>query len=81
MKNHIQYFQSNPGEKRFNLLHLNALYDLCSKRYLDALIQPGRKENEFRAICQMEDRFPCPGKTIFIADRGYESSLRSTHRE
>lgn len=68
------YFQSNPGEKGFNLLHLNALYDLCSKRYLDALIQPGRKENEFRAICQMADRFPCPGKTIFIADRGYEAT-------
>ena len=66
------YFQSNPGEKGFNLLHLNALYDLCNKRYLDALIQPGRKKNEFQAICQMADRFPYSGKTIFIADRGYE---------
>ena len=67
------YFQSNPGEKGYNLLHLNALYDLCSKRYLDALIQPGRKENEFRAICQMADRFPYSGKTLFIAARGYAS--------
>ena len=75
------YFQSNPGEKGFNLLHLNALYDLCSKRYLDALIQPGRKENEFRAICQMADRFPYSGKTIFIADRGYESYNVFAHIE
>ena len=75
------YFQSNPGEKGYNLLHLNALYDLCSKRYLDALIQPGRKENEFRAICQMADRFPYSGKTIFIADRGYESYNVFAHIE
>ena len=67
------YFHSKLGEKGFNLLHLNALYDLCSKRYLDALIQPGRKENKFCAFCQMTDRFSYPGKTIFIADRGYES--------
>ena len=75
------YFQSKLGEKGFNLLHLNALYDLCSKRYLDALIQPGRKENEFCAFCQMTDRFSYPGKTIFIADRGYESYNVFAHIE
>ena len=75
------FFQSNPGEKGFNLLHLNALYDLCSKRYVDALIQSGRKENEFRAICQMADRFSYQGKTIFIADRGYESYNVFAHIE
>ena len=48
--------RSAPCCAKPNLLHLNALYDLCSNRYLDALIQPGRKENEFRAICQMADR-------------------------
>ena len=75
------YFHSKLGEKGFNLLHLNALYDLCSKRYLDALIQPGRKENEFCAFCQMTDRFSYPGKTIFIADRGYESYNVFAHIE
>ena len=67
------YFQSNPGEKGFNQLHLNALYDLCSRRYIDALIQPGRKNNEYRAMAAMIDRCPATHKTIFIADRGYES--------
>lgn len=66
------YFQSNKGEKGFNLLHLNVLYDLCSKRYLDCLIQPGRKADERGAMCEMIDRFPHPEKTIYIADRGYE---------
>lgn len=67
------YFQSNPGEKGFNQLHLNALYDLCSRRYVDAVIQPGRKNNEFRAMVDMIDRCVSEHKTIFIADRGYES--------
>ena len=75
------YFQSNLGEKGFNLLHLNALYDLCSKRYLDVLIQPGHKENESHAICQMADRFPYSGKALFIADRGYESYNAFAHIE
>lgn len=75
------FLQSNPGEKGFNLLHLNALYDLCNRKYLDALIQSGRKENEFCALCQMVDRFPYPGKIIFIADRGYESYNVFAHIE
>lgn len=67
------YFQSNPGEKGFNQLHLNTLYDLCSRRYVDAVIQPGRKNNECRAMTEMIDRCVSGNKTIFIADRGYES--------
>ena len=48
---------------------------------MDTLIQPGRKENEFCAFCQMTDRFSYPGKTIFIADRGYESYNVFAHIE
>lgn len=47
------YFQSTPGDKGFNQLHLNALYDLGSRRYVDAVIQPGRKNNECRAMADM----------------------------
>lgn len=39
------YFQSQPSDKGFNQLHLNALFDLCEKRYVDAVIQPARKMN------------------------------------
>jgi len=67
------YFQSKPNEKGFNQLHLNALYDLCEKRYVDAVIQPARKENESLAMTQMIDRYCGQQKTIFIADRGYET--------
>ena len=67
------YFQSLPMDKGFNQLHLNALYDLCEKRYTDVVIQPARKENESLAMTQMIDRYPGQKKTIFIADRGYET--------
>lgn len=67
------YFQSLPTDKGFNQLHLNALYDLCEKRYTDAVIQPARKENESLAMVQMIDRYHGQKKTIFIADRGYET--------
>lgn len=75
------YFQSNPGEKGFNQLHLNALYDLCSRRYVDAVIQPGRKNNECRALADMIDQCTSGNKTIFIADRGYESYNIFAHTE
>lgn len=67
------YFQYSLTDKGFNQLHLNAMYDLCNRRYTDAVIQPGRKENESFAMTQMIDRCKGEAKTIFIADRGYET--------
>ena len=57
------YFQSLPTDKGFNQLHLNALYDLCEKRYTDAVIQPARKKNES----------PFSGRFVII--HSYESSV------
>lgn len=65
------YFQSNPTDKGYNQLHLNALFDLCSKRYVDAVIQPSRGKNESLAMTQMIGRYHGGTKTIFIADRGW----------
>jgi len=68
------YFQSTPNSKGFNLLHLNVMYDLCNKVYIDACIQPGRKQNEFKALNDMVDESAFKDdKVIIIADRGYES--------
>ena len=58
------YFQSSPTDRGYNQLHLNALFDLCSKRYVDAVIQPSRKENESSAMTQMVDRYRGDKKTI-----------------
>ena len=75
------YFQSMPDSKGFNQLHLNALYDLCNKLYVDVCIQPGRKENEFRALTDMTDRSNISGDVIVVADRGYESYNVFAHIE
>ncbi len=66
-------------DKGFNQLHLNAMYDLLSKVYTDAIIQPGRKENEEKDFCSLVDRYDSDKKTIFIADRGYESYNTFAH--
>lgn len=57
----------------FNLLHLNALYDLTNRVYLDAELQAHRQSNERQALCDMVKRSPVVGKAILLADRGYES--------
>ncbi|MBD2870840.1 IS4 family transposase [Paenibacillus arenilitoris] len=75
------YFQSQPNTKGYNLLHLNAAYDLCNRLYVDAIVQPRRLCNEGRALAAMVDRSPIKGKTIVTADRGYESYNNFAHIE
>lgn len=57
--------------KGFNMLHTTSLYDILSKRYLDCVVQPGRKKNEFRAGCDLVGRYSYEGSPIFIGDRGF----------
>lgn len=75
------YYQTAPDAKGYNLLHLNAMFDLCERRYTDAIIQPGRTNNECRAMTDMIDRCDSGHKTIFLADRGYESYNIFAHVE
>lgn len=75
------YFQNQPNTKGYNLLHLNTTYDLCNRLYVDAIIQPRRLYNERKALAAMVDRSPIKGKTIVIADRGYESYNSFAHLE
>ena len=65
----------------FYSMHLNALYDLEKHTYTDALIQPVHHKDEFRAFCDMVDRYndPLARKTVFIADRGYCSYNNMAH--
>ena len=59
------------SSKGFNMIHTISLYDVLSKRYLDCVIQPGRKKNEFKALCEIIDRYSYQGTPIFAADRGF----------
>jgi len=75
------YFQSVPNTKGFNLLHLNAMYDLQNTLFVDVRILPLRKENEVRALTTMTDRSNISGDVIVVADRGYESYNTFAHIE
>ena len=73
------YFQTSENAKGYNLIHLNAFYDLLNRTYIDAYIQPRRNFNEHEAFTHMVDRYKSEYKTIFIADRGYESYNNFAH--
>ncbi len=75
------YFNSTKDGRGYNLLHLNALYDLESQLYLDAVIQDGREEHESRALVELVDRSELTEPAILIADRGYEAYNNMAHIE
>jgi len=80
--NRQTYFTNNPKVRGFNLLHLNAMYDLCNKVYVDGCIQLGRDAHEIKALTDMVDNSLLKDeKVIVIADRGYESYNTFAHIE
>ena len=72
------YFPGTNGQKPYNLLHLNALYDLNNHIYTDAIIQGGMDKNEHIALQEMVDNSDIL-KALVIADRGYESFNSMAH--
>ena len=69
----LSYFPGANGQKPYSILHMNALYDLNSNLYLDAVVQKRRAANENAALVSMVDRSEIHGPVILTADRGYES--------
>jgi len=66
------FFPGANGQKPYNLLHLDAVYDLLQRTYLDAAVCGRKKADERGMLCEMVDRSSV-SKAIVIADRGYES--------
>ena len=66
------------NEAPHNLLHLNAMYDLLQRTYVDEVIQDHHMANEQRAFVEMVDRSPME-HVLVIADRGYESFNNMAH--
>ena len=75
------YFQNHSDDKGFNLLHLNAIYNLGCRLYDDSSVQPRRYENESNALTNMVDRSRIKDNVIIIAGRGYESYTNFAHIE
>ena len=67
------YFPGVNGQKPYSFLHLNALFDINSGLYLDAIIQKRRAANENAALVNMVERSRITEPVILTADRGYES--------
>ena len=65
--------------KGYNQIHLNAIYDVQNKVYVDALLQPKQKADERRAFINMLNNMQLDEKAIFICDRGYPSWNLFTH--
>lgn len=72
------YFPGSNGQRPYNILHLNALYDLRQKVYVDAIIQKSRTANEHKALCKLVDRSNI-SNALLLADRGYESYNNLAH--
>ena len=69
------YFQPCSDRKGYNMLHLNAMYDL----YQDAVIQGSVSHDEPWAMNKMVDRSHISGPVIMLADRGYEGYNTLAH--
>ncbi len=58
--------------KSYNQLHINGLFDILNRIYVDAIIDPGMHMRERAALIALAERLADPLKTILLADRGYE---------
>ncbi len=65
------YFPGANGQSAYNLLHLDAMYDLLQGTYVDATVSGQRKCNEQGTLCAMVDRSMMEN-VLIIADRGFE---------
>lgn len=72
-KDKDSYFPGSNGQHPYNLLHLNAMYDLLQRTYVDAIVQKRHYYDECRSLADMVDRSSVKQPAIVIADRGYES--------
>ena len=59
------------GQASYNILHLDAVYDLLQCTYQDACLSGDREANERASLCRMVDRSAVE-KALIIMDRGYE---------
>ncbi len=68
-------------ELKCSILHLNAMYDIINRQYVDAVIQGKREQNETAAAVTMADRLCEQFPVILVADRGYENYNFFAHIE
>ena len=65
--------------KSFNQLHLNGLFDILNRIYIDCVVDPGMHIRERAALIDMVHRLDSPSMAIILADRGYEGYKDIAH--
>lgn len=74
------FLSPKKDSKPYNLLHLNALFDLLTGTYTDIVIQKARCQNEHSAFVSMIKKHSTDhDPVIFTADRGFESYNSMAH--
>ena len=58
--------------KSFNQLHINGLFDILNRIYIDCIVDPGMHMRERATLINLVSRLEDPSTTIILADRGYE---------
>ena len=77
-KHTVSHYPGTNGQSSYDILHLDAVYDLLQHTYQDASVVGDREANENAALCCMVDRSAIE-KAILVADRGYESFNLMAH--
>ncbi len=72
------FYPGKDGHKSYNLLHINAMYDLVQHIYVDAILHKSRCSDESGALTDMVDRSAIEN-ALLLADRGYESYNNLAH--
>ena len=72
------YFSGTSIQSPYNLLHLDAMYDLLQHTYTDVTLLGKRVANERNSLCKMIDRSNFDN-VLLIADRGYEGFNLMAH--
>lgn len=72
------YFPAEEGQSAYNLLHLDAMYELRCHTYADAVLVGQKKANERSSLCDMIERSSMEN-VLVIADRGYEGFNLMAH--
>lgn len=73
------YINAKDGRKAYNRVHLNALYDIKTLVYKDAIVSKPKISGEKTAFTDMIDRLNISGNVLIIADRGYEGYNTMAH--
>lgn len=68
-------------DKHTSKMHLNGLFDLMKKNYVDISIEKNLEKDEVGCACDMVDRIDDRYPVIVVADRNYESYNFFAHIE